>query len=162
MADTDFTSAPKDFGSAHKPLIYDLLNRLNASFARVHRNMAALEAVGIFDPLMMQNLNRQSEQLRAGANYHLLGLCAALKSATGIDSHNHPMSKIHNPTGPASKKGGFVIVQKERRKGDQTQSPGSRYLSGYVSPATGWLMTAAAFSEGTSQRYCPQNALMPS
>jgi len=55
------------------PFIYDLLNRLNASFARVHSNMAALEAVGIFDPLMMQNLNRQSEQLRAGANYHLLG-----------------------------------------------------------------------------------------
>jgi hypothetical protein len=53
--------------------IYDLLNRLNASFARVHRNLAALEAVGIFDPLMMQVLNRQSEQLRAGANYHLLG-----------------------------------------------------------------------------------------
>jgi hypothetical protein len=40
---------------------------------RVHRNMEALEQVGIFDPLMMQNLNRQSEQLRAGANYHLLG-----------------------------------------------------------------------------------------
>jgi hypothetical protein len=79
MADTDFTSAPKDSSSAPnpssvpKPLIYDLLNRLNASFARVHRNMAALEAVGIFDPLMMQVLNRQSEQLRAGANYHLLG-----------------------------------------------------------------------------------------
>jgi len=52
MADTDFTSAPK-------PLIYDLLNRLNAAFARVHRNMAALEQVGIFDPLMMQVLNRQ-------------------------------------------------------------------------------------------------------
>jgi hypothetical protein len=66
MADTDFSSAPK-------PLIYDLLSRLNASFARVHRNMAALEEVGIFDPLMMQVLNRQSEQLRAGANYHLLG-----------------------------------------------------------------------------------------
>ncbi|MGB9119525.1 MAG: hypothetical protein WCE73_02800 [Candidatus Angelobacter sp.] len=73
MADTDFTSAPKDSGSAHKPLVYDLLNRLNAAFARVHHNMAALEAVGIFDPLVMQNLNRQSEQLRAGANYHLLG-----------------------------------------------------------------------------------------
>jgi hypothetical protein len=79
MADTDFTSAAKDSSSAPnpssvpKPLIYDLLNRLNASFARVHRNMAALEAVGIFDPLMMQVLNRQSEQLRAGANYHLLG-----------------------------------------------------------------------------------------
>ena len=66
MADTDFSSAPK-------PLIYDLLNRLNAAFARVHRNMAALEQVGIFDPLMMQNLNRQHENLRAGANYHLLG-----------------------------------------------------------------------------------------
>ena len=35
--------------------------------------MAALEQVGIFDPLMMQLLNRQSETLRAGANYHLLG-----------------------------------------------------------------------------------------
>ena len=73
MADTDSISAPKDSGSAYKPLIYDLLNRLNASFARVHRNMVALEQIGIFDPLMMQTLNRQSEQLRAGANYHLLG-----------------------------------------------------------------------------------------
>ncbi len=66
MADTDSSSA-------QKPHIYDLLSRLNASFARVHRNMAALEEVGIFDPLMMQVLSRQSEQLRAGANYHLLG-----------------------------------------------------------------------------------------
>ena len=66
MADTDSSSA-------QKPLVYDLLNRLNAAFARVHRNMTALEQVGIFDPLMMQTLNRQSEQLRAGANYHLLG-----------------------------------------------------------------------------------------
>jgi len=73
MADTDFTSAPKDSSSVQKPLIYDLLNRLNAEFARVHRNMEALQAVGIFDPLMMQNLNRQHEQVRAGANYHLLG-----------------------------------------------------------------------------------------
>ena len=59
--------------SAPKPQAYDLLYRLNAAFGRVRRNMAALEEVGIFDPLMMQNLNRQSEQLRAGANYHLLG-----------------------------------------------------------------------------------------
>ena len=73
MADTDFSSAPKDSSSVQKPLIYDLLNRLNAAFARVHRNMEALQAVGIFDPLMMQNLNRQHEQVRAGANYHLLG-----------------------------------------------------------------------------------------
>ena len=73
MADTDSNSAPKDSNSAPKPLIYDLLNRLNAAFARVHRNMEALEQIGIFDPLMMQVLNRQSEQLRAGTNYHLLG-----------------------------------------------------------------------------------------
>ena len=66
MADTDSSSAPK-------PQIYDLLHRLNASFARVHHNMAALEQVGIFDPLMMQALNRQHEHLRAGANCHLLG-----------------------------------------------------------------------------------------
>ncbi|MGB9119879.1 MAG: hypothetical protein WCE73_04610 [Candidatus Angelobacter sp.] len=72
MADTDFSSAPNSSGLP-KPHIYDLLNRLNASFARVHRNMEALEQVGIFDPLMMQSLNRQSEHLRAGANYHLLG-----------------------------------------------------------------------------------------
>ncbi|HEY2168615.1 MAG TPA: hypothetical protein VGJ30_03250 [Candidatus Angelobacter sp.] len=73
MADTDSSSASKDSSSVQKPFIYDLLNRLNAAFARVHRNIAALEQVGIFDPLMMQTLNRQSEQLRAGANYHLLG-----------------------------------------------------------------------------------------
>ncbi len=73
MADTDFNSAQKPASSGPKPYIYDLLYRLNASFARVHRNMAALEQVGIFDPLMMQALNRQSEQLRAGTNYHLLG-----------------------------------------------------------------------------------------
>ena len=73
MADTDFTSAPKDPGSTPKPLIYDLLSRLNETFARLHRNMEALKQVGIFDPLMMQVLNRQAEQLRAAANYHLLG-----------------------------------------------------------------------------------------
>jgi ribosomal protein S16 len=68
MADTDSTSAPKDSSIAPKPHIYDLLYRLNASFARVHHNMEALEQIGIFDPLMMQTLNRQSEHLRAGAN----------------------------------------------------------------------------------------------
>jgi len=73
MADTDSTSAPKDSSSSQKPHIYDLLNRLNVSFTHVQRNMAALEQAGIFDPLMMQVLNRQSERLRAGANYHLLG-----------------------------------------------------------------------------------------
>jgi len=72
MADTDSISAPNST-FVPKPQVYDLLNRLNAAFARVHRNMEALEAVGIFDPLMMQVLNRQHEQLRAGVNYHLLG-----------------------------------------------------------------------------------------
>jgi hypothetical protein len=73
MADTDSTSASKDPTTAYKPLVYDLLHRLNNSFAHVHRNMLLLEKAGIFDPLMMQVLNRQSQRLRAGANYHLLG-----------------------------------------------------------------------------------------
>src|SRR6476659_1567351 len=72
MADPDSISAPNSSGVL-KPHVYDLLNRLNAAFARVHRNMEALEQVGIFDPLMMQALNRQHEKLRAGSNHHLLG-----------------------------------------------------------------------------------------
>ena len=79
MADLDFSSAPKDSSSAQnpqihsqKPHVYDLLYRLNQGFGRVRSNMAALEQVGIFDPLMMQMLNRQCEALRAGANSHLL------------------------------------------------------------------------------------------
>ena len=90
MADTDSSSVPK-------PHVYDLLHRLNASFARVHRNMEALEQVGIFDPLMMQSLNRQHENLRAGANYHLLGPCAALKNATARNFRSHPTSELSNP-----------------------------------------------------------------
>ena len=35
--------------------------------------MEALEQIGIFDPIIMQGLNRQHEKVRAGANYHLLG-----------------------------------------------------------------------------------------
>ncbi len=66
MADTDFSSP-------QKPHLYDLLYRLNASFARVHRNMAALEQAGVFDPLTMQALTRQHEKLRAETNYRLLG-----------------------------------------------------------------------------------------
>jgi hypothetical protein len=51
MADTDSNSAPKPSSSVPKPVIYDLLSRLNASFARVNRNMTLLEEIGIFDPL---------------------------------------------------------------------------------------------------------------
>jgi hypothetical protein len=72
MADTDSISAPNSSGVS-KPLVYDLVHRLNASFARVRHNMAALEQAGIFDPLMMQVLSRQHEKLRAGVNCHLLG-----------------------------------------------------------------------------------------
>jgi hypothetical protein len=72
MADTDSISVPNST-VVPKSHVYDLLNRLNAAFARVHRNMEALEQIGIFDPLMMQALNRQHEKVRAGANYHLLG-----------------------------------------------------------------------------------------
>lgn len=95
MADTDFSSASKDPSSAPKPHIYDLLYRLNASFARVHRNMAALEEVGIFDPLLMQSLNRQSEQLRAGMNYHLLG---AMRRIEERDRDRFKESSPNKPT----------------------------------------------------------------
>ena len=82
MADADSISTPKDSSSAQNPQIhaqkphvhvYDLLYQLNEAFARVQRRIALLEQVGIFDPLIMQMLNRQSESLRAGANSHLLG-----------------------------------------------------------------------------------------
>ena len=75
MVDADSISTPKDSSSAQKNQahVYDLLYQLNEAFARVQRRIALLEQVGIFDPLIMQMLNRQSESLRAGANSHLLG-----------------------------------------------------------------------------------------
>ncbi len=116
MADTDFNSAPNssdvsDSSGVPKPHVYDLLNRLNAAFARVHRNMEALEQVGIFDPLMMQVLNRQSEQLRAGRTTICWGPCAALKNATASDSHSHPMRKSQTPKQRTRRKAGFVVSQ---------------------------------------------------
>ena len=75
MADADSISTPKDSSSPQKnhAHVYDLLYQLNEAFVRVQRRIALLEQIGIFDPLMMQMLNRQSETLRAGANCHLLG-----------------------------------------------------------------------------------------
>ena len=90
MADTDSSSA-------QKPHVYDLLNRLNAAFARVHRNMQALEQVGIFDPLMMRVLNRQQEQLRAGANYHLLGAMRRIEERDRQRFAQPPNEEIPNP-----------------------------------------------------------------
>ena len=65
--------ADADSSSAQKPHVYDLLHRLNQGFGRVRNNIAALTEIGIFDPLMMQMLNRQCENLGAGTNCHLLG-----------------------------------------------------------------------------------------
>ena len=67
MADTDSSSAQKNHAHA-----YNLLAQLNEAFVRVQRRIALLQQVGIFDPLMMQMIHRQSESLRAGANSHLL------------------------------------------------------------------------------------------
>ena len=89
MADTDSSSVPKSH-------VYDLLNRLNASFARVHRNMELLEQIGIFDPLMMQSLNRQSETLRAGANYHLLGAMRRIEERDRQRFAHPPSEEIPN------------------------------------------------------------------
>ena len=97
MADTDSSSTPKDPTNAYKPLVYDLLNRLNASFARVHRNMLLLEKAGIFDPLMMQVLNRQSQRLRAGANYHLLGTLRGIEERDRERFSQPPNEEIPNP-----------------------------------------------------------------
>jgi hypothetical protein len=70
--------AVSDFSSAQKPQVYDLLSRLNASFARVFRNVALLEQAGIFDGQTITSIQRQSEKLQAEANSLLL---AALQGA---------------------------------------------------------------------------------
>jgi hypothetical protein len=62
MADQDF-----------KPHTYDLLYRLNAAFARVNKHVALLERVGIFDAETITRIQARSEELRADANFHLLG-----------------------------------------------------------------------------------------
>ena len=64
--------AVSDFSSAQKPHVYDLLARLNASFARVIKHVALLEQVGIFDPQTISRLHTRSKELQADANHHLL------------------------------------------------------------------------------------------
>jgi len=95
MAAPDFSSVPNSSG-VPKPHVYELLNRLNAAFARVHRNMEALEQIGIFDPLMMQNLNRQHEQLRAGTNHHLLGAMRRIEERDRQRFSQPPNEEIPN------------------------------------------------------------------
>jgi len=64
--------ANTDFNPAQKPAVYDRLGQLNAAFARVTRNMNALEQFGIFERRTMIRLYRMSKELQADANYHLL------------------------------------------------------------------------------------------
>ena len=97
MAAPDSISAPNSSGVVPKPQVYDLMNRLNAAFARVYRNMEALEQVGIFDPLMMQVLNRQHEQLRAGTNYHLLGAMRRIEERDRERFSQPPNKEIQKP-----------------------------------------------------------------
>jgi hypothetical protein len=110
MAALDSISAPNS-SSVPKPHVYDLLNRLNAAFARVHRNMEALEQVGIFDPLMMQVLNRQSEQLRAGANYHLLGAMRRIEERDRQRFAQPPNEEIPTPKQVTRRKAGLLVLR---------------------------------------------------
>ena len=64
--------AAHDFKPAQKPHVYDLLARLNASFARLTRNLSELENVGIFEIYTMRRLYHMTEELQADSNYHLL------------------------------------------------------------------------------------------
>jgi hypothetical protein len=64
--------AVTDFNPAQKPHVYDLLNRLNAAFARVSRNMDALGQTGIFDPQSIERLHRLQEEVRSDTNSRLL------------------------------------------------------------------------------------------
>lgn len=60
------------FSSAQKPLVYDLIGRLNASFARVFRYMTALEKTAVFDPPAMEQFFNLLHSLQAKTNSHLL------------------------------------------------------------------------------------------
>jgi hypothetical protein len=64
--------AAKNFTSVAKPLVYDLLSRLNSSFSRVSGNLSTLEQTRISNPATMKTLSRLSKELQADANHHLL------------------------------------------------------------------------------------------
>jgi hypothetical protein len=64
--------AVTDSNPAKKPLVYDLLGRLNAAFARVHKNTQLLGDTGIFDPQTTERIRKAAQALQADANYNLL------------------------------------------------------------------------------------------
>ena len=69
---TEDTNAT-EFHPARKPAVYDYIYRLNAAFARVHRNLELLEQVGIFDAETMASLKSTIQEHQADTNYKLLG-----------------------------------------------------------------------------------------
>ena len=64
--------AARNSSSIQKPLVYDLLSRLNSSFSRVSRNLFTLEQTRIFNPATMKALSSMSKKLQADANHRLL------------------------------------------------------------------------------------------
>ncbi len=64
--------AGNNLTSDKKPHVYELLARLNASFARATRNLYELEKFGIFDSKMMQTIYSETKEAQSSANHHLL------------------------------------------------------------------------------------------
>jgi len=64
--------AGNNLTSDKKQHIYEMLSRLNGSFARASRNLYELEKFGIFDSKMMQMIYDQTKEAQASANFHLL------------------------------------------------------------------------------------------
>ncbi len=64
--------AASNITSDKKPQIYDLIYRMNASFARATRNLFELEKTGIFDAQMMSRIYNETKEAQSGANFHLL------------------------------------------------------------------------------------------
>ena len=72
--------AARNSSSIQKPLVYDLLSRLNSSFSRVSRNLFALEQTRIFSGATMKTLSSLSKKLQADANHHLLETLQEIES----------------------------------------------------------------------------------
>jgi hypothetical protein len=64
----------------------------------------------------MQNLKHQPEQLGQARATICSVPCAASKNATGIDSHNHPISRIPNPNGSRLKKRRVCYCSPRKKK----------------------------------------------
>ena len=58
--------------NGNKAHLYDTLGRLNASFARIHRNLAELESSGVFNSKTIKGIKSLSNELQANANVQLL------------------------------------------------------------------------------------------